>query len=139
VVGSAISGVPYFELEKAGCSVWKFNGRPQEFLDYILAEEEINDLKATGPGGVSVPEPEEVSEGCYQISIKDIQQNRHGLTSKQVLLSFLRKGVFYSLEVLCSHIPPWLHTEILSGGIKGKIERISCNEVKVLINKKCCC
>ncbi len=30
-VARSASGVPYFELEKAGCTVWEYSGRPAEF------------------------------------------------------------------------------------------------------------
>lgn len=34
VAGSA-SGIPFFELEKAGCSVWEYPGTPVSFLECV--------------------------------------------------------------------------------------------------------
>lgn len=138
-VARTVVGVPYFVLEKAGFSVWEFAGRPEEFLDYILEQEEEAQAAETKRQAISlVPLPVETGNGCYKISLKDIQANNTGFTSKQVLQPFLRKGGFYSLEVLCGHVPPWLEAELAAGGINGVIERISSEEFKVTITKKCC-
>ncbi|MDA8213485.1 MAG: nitrogenase, partial [Clostridia bacterium] len=64
--------------------------------------------------------------------------NNLGVTSKQVLLPFLRKGKFYSLEVICSHLPPWLEAELMSGNLTSSVAKISSNELRVIIAKKCC-
>ncbi len=137
-VGLSIVGVPYFALEKAGFSVWEFEGKPVEFLDYILAQEETRaEQESQKPNNV-VPSPVETSAGCYKLSLKEIQENNLGVTSKQVLLPFLRKGKFYSLEVICSHLPPWLEAELMSGNLTSSVEKISSNELRVIIAKKCC-
>lgn len=135
-VGLSIVGVPYFELEKAGCSVWEFAGRPLEFLDYIVAQEEATDNQTVT--SAPVPAPIETANGCYKISLKEIQQNNSSLTSKQVLQPFLRQNQFYELEIICSHIPPWLEAEMMAGNWQITSEKISPNEIKLLISKKTC-
>lgn len=138
-VARTVVGVPYFALEKAGFSVWEFEGRPVEFLDYILEQEEEAQASEAKRQAVSlVPLPIDMGNGCYKISLKDIQTNNTGFTSKQVLQPFLRKGGFYALEVLCSHVPLWLEAELAAGSMNGVIEKISSEEVKVTITKKCC-
>lgn len=137
-VGLSIVGVPYFSLEKAGFSVWEFEGKPGEFLDYILEQEEAQAERENHKPSNVVPFPVETSDGCYKLSLKEIQENNLGITSKQVLLPFLRKGKFYSLEVICSHLPPWLEAELISGNLTSSVEKISPNELRVTIAKKCC-
>lgn len=138
-VARSLSGVPYFALEKAGFSVWEFEGRPMEFLDYILEQEEEARVAETRRREISlVPLPVETGNGCYKISLKEIQTNNTGFTSKQVLLPFLRKGGFYSLEVRCSHVPPWLEAELTAGSLAGVTEKISKDEFRITITKKCC-
>ena len=138
-VGHSVNGVPYFELEKCKFSVWEFAGKPIEFLDYVQAEEEGRyEQKINGEKNNIAPAPVETSSGCYRISIKEIQENATGITSKQALLPFLRKGGFYSLEVLCNHVPPWLEAELLSSGYSGDIEKISNKEVKITVARSCC-
>ena len=133
----SIVGIPYYELEKAGCSVWEFAGKPQEFLDYILSKEE--EAQREHPDlACAIPVPIDAGGGCYHISLKDIQAGSNSVTSKQVLLPFLRKGEFYSLEVVCSHVPPWLDAEFMGGSLSGLTERTGTDEVRITITKNCC-
>lgn len=139
-VGLSITGVPYFELEKAGFSVWEFEGNPLDFLDYILMEEEKAQLqKPAGEKSEIRTAPVAVADGRYRISLKEIQEGNTGFTTKQVLLPFLRKGDFYELEVLCSHVPPWLEAELTAGNFSGEISKTGNNGFKVTITRDCCC
>ncbi|MFZ5642595.1 MAG: Fe-only nitrogenase accessory AnfO family protein [Bacillota bacterium] len=137
-VGLNVSGVPYFELEKSNLSIWEYWGKPEDFLDQILEKEEEERLLLESREKIEVPVPEEISGGCYRVSIKRIQEGNTGITSKQVLLPFIRKGGFYSLEILCSHAPPWLEAEIKSGSLPGDIRMVSGDEVVVTIKNRCC-
>lgn len=137
-VGLSIAGVPYYELEKAGFSLWEFAGKPLEFLDYVLAEEEGRNVRIKNrEKNNAVLVPVETSTGCYRISIKELQESNAGLTSKQVLLPFLRKGAFYSLEIICNHLPPWLQAELMGGGYEGEIEKIGDKEVRIILSRSC--
>lgn len=137
-VGLSVVGLPYFELEKAHISVWEFEGKPLDFLDYIIAQEEAAQKQKHQKESYRVPVPVETSNGCYSISIKDIQENNSGVTSKQVLLPFIRKGHFYELEVICNHVPPWLEMELENGNLTSMIQKIDAREIKVTIGRKCC-
>lgn len=138
-VALSVSGVPYFALEKAGFSAWEFEGRPAEFLDYVLEQEEEARAADTRRREISlVPLPVETDSGCYRISLREIQTNNTGFTSKQVLLPLLRKGGFYTLEVHCSHVPPWLEAELAAGSLAGVTEKVSHDEFWIIITPKCC-
>lgn len=137
--GLSVVGVAYFALEKVGYSIWEVEGKPVEFLDYILEQEEEAQLQEENQKENNVvPLPIDTGNGCYKISLKDIQQSNSGVTSKQVLIPFIRKGKYYSLEVLCTHVPPWLESELASGSLTGEIEKLGNSEVKVTIFQKCC-
>lgn len=137
-VGWAVVGVPYFELEKMQCSIWEFEGAPLSFLDYVLAQEEDKMAKNQLPVSSAIPIPVERENGDYYISIKEVQENGGGVTSKQVLMPFLRRGKFYSLEILCNHIPPWLEVELTSGNLQNRVEKKSPTETHIYISKKSC-
>lgn len=138
-VGLSVTGIPYFELEKSGYSVWEYQGQPLGYLDYVLEKEEKERYQETYPGGtIKLPVPLKISDGCYRISIKEIQENTTGFTSKQALQPFLRRGEFYSLEILCSHVPPWLETELVIGGLDGVVEQLKKDLARVTITRKCC-
>ena len=136
-VGQSLVGVPYFELEKAGFSIWEFDGQPMEFLDYVLEKEEEAQINGAKEEVEPLPVPVDLGNGHYSINLKKIQQNNSGFTSKQVLMPFVKQGKFYQLEIICSHIPPWLEMMLQEGNLIGVIEKISPGETKVTISKTC--
>ncbi len=137
-VGLTVTGIPYFSLERSGCSIWEFEGQPANFLEYIVHQEETEQRQNDTQEKISLPTPREISSGCYRISIKEIQEKNLGITSKQALLPFIRQGSYYSLEIHCNHIPPWLENEILLNQLESRTEVISRNEVTLVIMKKEC-
>ncbi|SFG23277.1 Fe-only nitrogenase accessory protein AnfO [Desulfotomaculum arcticum] len=134
-VGHTVTGIPYFELEKSDCTVWEMQGKPGDFLDYILSCEDNEQSLAEKSTAVVIPVPAEIGEGRYLVSIKEIQDDGGGITSKQVLQPFLRRENFFELEVICSHVPPWLEAEFAAGVLKGEILE---GGKKIIISKKCC-
>ncbi len=134
-VARAVSGLLYKELEQAGFSIWEFNGRPIEFLEYVLIQEELA-ARQPAPLKAVTPAVVETGPGCYQVSLKELQQSGTGMTSKQVLQPLLN-GNFYLVEILCSHIPPWLEADWACGKFDCKAER-SADGVKLTIKKKSC-
>ena len=110
-VGRSVTGVPFFELEKRGASVWECEGLPQEFLEDIRYQEE--ERRNQKPGSAEPPHPvTERSPGVFYVALKEIQEGHSGLTSKQILLPLLRQPGVLRLEIHCGHIPPWLEAEL---------------------------
>lgn len=138
-VGRWVTGLPYFELEKNRCSIWEYEGKPGDFLDLVLSrEEEENVAGDCGGAVIMLPVPMEYEKGCYTISIKEIQEGDTGFTSKQVLMPLLKKGGFFSLGVLCNHVPPWLEGELSAWGLNSRVDRVGDNESLITIAKKNC-
>lgn len=134
-VAQSVTGLLYKEMEQAGFSIWEFDGRPADFLEYILVQEELA-VQNRVPDKPAAPVIEETGPGCFRVSLKDIQQSGNGLTSKQILQPLLA-GNFYLVEVLCSHIPPWLEAEQLSGRLECTTSR-SAEGIKLIIQKQRC-
>ncbi|MDF2569729.1 MAG: Fe-only nitrogenase accessory protein AnfO [Sporomusa sp.] len=134
-VARTVSGLLYKELEQAEFSIWEFNGRPNDFLEYVLVQEELA-ARQPAPAKAEAPAIVETGPGCYQVSLKDVQQSGSGLTSKQVLQPLLNAN-FYQIEVLCSHIPPWLEAEWACGRLDCNVER-QAKGVKLIIKKQSC-
>ncbi len=139
-VGSSITGMPYYFLEKAKCSVWECDGIPYDFLDYVQLQEEISAEKTCKKGQQQEKSSVdssfiETTPGNYSISIKGIQEKSVQLTSKQVLLPFLRRGSFESLEIICNHMPIWLEEEVLRRRISLQTKELSRNQVKITLKK----
>jgi len=137
-VGWAVVGVPYFELEKIQCSIWEFEGAPLAFLDYVLAQEENKLASSQAEPSNAIPVPIERENGDFYISIKEVQENGSGITSKQVLMNVLREAKFFSLEILCNHIPPWLEVELKDSKLVGRVEKKSPTQTHIYISKRGC-
>jgi Fe-only nitrogenase accessory protein AnfO len=135
-VARSAAGVPYFELEKAGQSVWENEGRPADFLEHVWTEEERERMAEKTPATPEMPMPEETTPGNFLINIRDIQGNSADLTSKQVLRQFIAKGGFRSLTIICSHIPPWIEVEALHRGFGFEAEQLGRHEFRVRVIKK---
>jgi len=138
VVAEAFQGVPFFELEKAGCNVWEFSGKPAGFLDYIQEQEEAAAQETSAKQSPEPPKVEDLGEGHWKINIREIQQGSGGVTSKQAVLPILRQGGFYQLEIVCAHLPPWLEGELIGGPWDYVAEKQSDQEWRVYISRKVC-
>ncbi len=136
-VGESVTGVLFYELEKIKCSVWEMSGFADDFLDEILAKEEENQHPTAAaekrPIEPFIPKLNDLGGGRYQISIKEIQESGSGITSKQVLAPILRSCNFAELQIDCTHIPPWIECEFISGTLQGKIEKLGLNKTEVII------
>ncbi|AEG60781.1 Fe-only nitrogenase accessory AnfO family protein [Desulforamulus ruminis] len=135
LITSAMNGIPYYELEKAGCKIWECSGSPRELLDHVWEKEQQRILTKNNPVA-SMPIPENLGNGCFRISIKGVQGCGAGVSSKQVLLPFLRQVPFGQLEVLCSHIPPWVEAETVARDLTCATERLGPDEYKLILRKK---
>ena len=125
VLAAVVTGLPYFELEKAGVSIWELPGQFEKgMLETVLQEEALAERERRRALPVAVPVPEHLGNGRYRISIKEVQENGGGLTSKQVLQGFLQKGCFEEVEILCAHVPPWLESELVCGVLAGEREKL---------------
>lgn len=137
--GLAVSGVPYFEFEKAGISVWEVEGRPENFLEDVWEQEEA---AAASPLTVVKPSVEsfieEVRAGCYQVDLKRVQQTAASVTSKQVLLPLVRKGNFTCLTIICKHVPPWLEAELFTHKMVYQVKPLQHGELQVIITPTEC-
>jgi Fe-only nitrogenase accessory protein AnfO len=115
-LAAAFQGAALPELEKAGIELWEVDGDPAALLDTILFEAEKAAQQADKATALPFPVLENRDEGRYSLSIAEVQRSSDGLTSKQVLLPILQQGTFRELEILCTHVPPWLEAEANSRG-----------------------
>lgn len=135
-IGLSLTGLIYHALEKANFSIWECEGNPLEILDEILAKEEAAELEEAVEE--EIPAPVDLGNGQYRISLNEIQKKDSSFTSKQVLLPFLRQVKFYSLEIICSHVPKWIEMEIAAGSYTSQVEQLAPNEMKVTLSPKVC-
>jgi Fe-only nitrogenase accessory protein AnfO len=134
-VARSASGALYFELEKAGFSIWEISGKPSDFLAIILEDEEKERVAAQVVGVTGIPAPAERAPGSFFLSIKEIQGRSPAISSKQVLQQFIREGQFRELEIICDHIPLWIEMDAECRGFSLRSEKLGPNECSVRLTK----
>src|SRR6056297_469377 len=82
ILVKGISGIPYYALEKGHMDIWEAEGSAREALEEIAKEMDMAKQEATSAcvgksdsDLIIAPEPVMISEGVYQISLKEIQGN----------------------------------------------------------------
>ena len=53
-----------------------------------------------------------INKGDFSLNMEEILLKNPELTSKKILIPYLKNGEFNRLDVICSHIPKWFHTDI---------------------------
>nr|WP_320024686.1 Fe-only nitrogenase accessory AnfO family protein [uncultured Acetobacterium sp.] len=108
IITKSITGIPYQVFDRSGFIICESEAFDLDLLDAIQADlisqdENINEDElrlANTPFETDVP-------GYYSIDLTQVQKKHPEMSSKMVLLPFLEETPFYSLEVVCDHIPPW--------------------------------
>ncbi len=137
-VAREVAGQLYSVLEANRFSIYEVVGKPEQFLDSILALEnkEHNNLnEATAGTLLCYPEKTGV-EGKFFLNLKAALDADPNLTSKKILLPFLLSKDFRELEVICDHIPRWFKEEFEKQGLQSTTSELEKNEYKVVISLK---
>lgn len=105
-VASEIHGAPLVWLDGMGLTMWKTSGRPEDFLDRIVAKiSPVSETVAVLPQVFIMPTE---SEGAFRVDLMAALQGGGGAhTSKELLMPFFEQRTFSSLEILCDHLPKW--------------------------------
>lgn len=118
-VAKEISGQLFSILEAYFFNFYELNGIPSSFLDSVLiSEEKLHKeelLLASQAANKFFPEAID-KFGNYTINLKKLLQEDGTISSKQILIPFLKDEVFESLEVVCDHIPKWFDRELSGMG-----------------------
>lgn len=139
IVAQKVTGLPYTVLDMKGFNIWEWEGKPENFLEFVLESEEKDISSAYSEELDVIPQPQKINdEGSYFINLKKAQQVKGNFTSKQILLPFLKNNTFYQLDVICSHIPHWFEREFDRIGLEKEIQNLEGNEYKVTIRRKTC-
>lgn len=103
---------PYLSLlEAASIHVWELPGAATDFLDYV-EECERHDQNLNDEYDLRLPSLEQTADGEYSINISVTMSDSCPVTSKQLLLPFLKEGNFRVLKVISEHIPRWFDKEL---------------------------
>ena len=134
-----VKGVPYAILEGMDFNIWKSQGPVVEQLDFVAAKEQEAIEAAKKPKPEPLPVGD-IRDCIFQINLQEVLASDPSLTSKSVLLPFLKNTAFQKLEILCEHAPRWLSSECESLGLRAEGDATgSCgcgHEVKITVYPK---
>lgn len=120
LIARDVRGFALSIMDGMGCEMWRLDGAPEAYLDLIREEKgrqckQPEDLKPISGDEVLSFLPlavnDEGQNSRYQINlIRSLAAS--GMTSKQLLLPFIREQPFAALEVICDHLPKWFDKEL---------------------------
>jgi Fe-only nitrogenase accessory protein AnfO len=119
IVAGEIPGIASGTFQAAGFDIFLVENSVVEVLDSIKKEMlEVIEERQKEPNKFDIMEYLEPGEnkGDFSINIEEIMFKNPELTSKKILIPYLKNGEFKRLDVICSHIPKWFVTDL---GIMG--------------------
>jgi Fe-only nitrogenase accessory protein AnfO len=136
IVSESITGLVYNVFDRMGFHIFEVPAFQATILDDILMD--IANNTESIERNESIPTaPIETIDGIYFLDLIQLQTNRPDVSSKKALQPFLHNTPFIKLDMLCSHLPPWLeNTEYKSDF--DIVNKKSGSAVLVTITKKIC-
>lgn len=108
IITKSLTGIPYQVFDRSGFIVCEAEAFDLELLDIIQTDLIIQDEEAKEDELLLSNTPQETDvPGYYFIDLTQVQRKHPEMSSKMALLPFLKDTPFYTLEVVCDHIPPW--------------------------------
>lgn len=124
IVASEIPGIASGTFQAAGFDIFLVENSVLTILDSIKKEmlEAIEECQKEPPKFdiTQFLEPG-VSKGDFSINIEEIMFKNPDLTSKKILIPYLKNGEFNRLDVICSHLPKWFVTNLGALGFEYEI------------------
>ncbi len=136
VVASEIPGIAFGIFEVSGFEIFlvKKNGFDaldsvkKEMLEMIAEQQDKSSkfdiMQFLEPG---------MNKGDFCINMEKILSKNPQLTSKKILLPYLKNGEFNRLDVICSHIPKWFTKDLSVLGFEYETVNSLPNEKTVKI------
>lgn len=130
LVGSVITGIPFYFFNQNGINVCEAEVFSQELLeqlhqDYVIfSADEKTETQGKEEKAIMPIEPMPVnSDGEYFLDFVELQKNRPEISSKKALLPFFYNTLFQKLTIVCSHVMPWLESFLQQRNLIYNIKR----------------
>lgn len=124
IVASEIPGIASGTFQAAGFDIFLVENKVLNVLDSIKKEMlEAVEERQKEPTKFDIMQFLEpgMSKGDFSINIEEIMFKNLDLTSKKILIPYLKNGEFSRLDVICSHIPKWFVTDLRALGFEYEI------------------
>lgn len=124
IVASEIPGIASGTFQAAGFDIFLVENSVLNILDSIKKEMlEAIEERQKEPSKFDVTQFLEpgMNKGDFLINIEKVMFKNPDLTSKKILIPYLKNGEFNRLDVICSHLPKWFVTDLDAFGFKYEI------------------
>ncbi len=136
VIASEIPGIAFGIFEIAGFEIFLVEQNSFDALDSVKKEMlEMIEEQQEKPSKFDIMQFLEpgLNEGDFCLNMEKILSKNPQLTSKKILLPYLKNGEFNSLDVICSHIPKWFTKDLSVLGFEYETVNSLPNEKTVKI------
>jgi Fe-only nitrogenase accessory protein AnfO len=109
-VAKKLSGFLINLLDYNKLNIYELNGNPVDFLNSVyISEERKKEQKLFLESQViDLFAPRKMDElGNYKLDLYKLLHSDSKVTSKQIIIPFLKEQTIRNLEVVCDHIPKW--------------------------------
>lgn len=153
ILGKVITGICYHILDRNGILMCEAKEYSKYLFDEILKDqylklEKVSKerdekknmlLKGKEEGLDRFLRPMKISEdGTYLLDLYELQKLHPEISSKKVMIPFLSSTVFYELQVICSHVMPWLDQELKKYNLTFYSEPYQEGRVLLVIKNRVC-
>jgi Fe-only nitrogenase accessory protein AnfO len=115
VVASEIPGIAFGTFQAAGFEIFLVENSALDILDSVKKEMlEVIEERKEKPNEFDMKQFLEhgVNKGDFSLNMEEILLKNPELTSKKILIPYLKNSEFNRLDVICSHIPKWFYTDL---------------------------
>ncbi len=115
VLASEISGIAFGTFQAAGFEIFLVENNMLDVLDSVKKEMlEVIEERKEKPREFDIMQFLEpgTNKGDFCLNMEEILLKNPDLTSKKILIPYLKNGEFNRLDVICSHIPKWFNTDL---------------------------
>lgn len=143
LIASILTGIPFMILDKEGFMLCEAEELSERLLEEIAIDYEKTELrKVEQKTGSTMDYPiapfETNEKGVFELDMRKLQECHPEISSKKAIIPFLTEGKFYHLSIYCSHVMPWLDTELTTLGFQYISNRIEGQGYQVDIERTCC-
>ncbi|HWQ45150.1 MAG TPA: Fe-only nitrogenase accessory protein AnfO [Methanosarcina barkeri] len=136
VVASEIPGVAFGIFEAAGFEIFLVKNCALDVLDSVKKEMlEVIEEQQEKPCKFDIVQFLEpgMYKGDFCLNMEEILSKNPQLTSKKILIPYLKNGEFNRLDVICSHVPKWFDKDFGVLGLKYETVNVLPNKETVRI------
>lgn len=115
LVASEIPGIAFGVFQAAGFDIFLVENSVLDVLDSVKKEMlEVIKKRQEKPRKFDIMQFLEpgMNKGDFSLNMEEILLKNPELTSKKILIPYLKSGEFESLDIICSHIPKWFYSDL---------------------------